>query len=305
MKRLIIFLVILSTYPTALAQSGGLEYLKIPEGAINRIDTQIEANIENWGLQRVFVALPEGWEVSETALLDETHSFGGTSYPVRFYATRYWRLWGLPSEEDTLMGRREVFDSNRVQDAVFAEVMGRQGWYLKPNEAIKVVFGVKDIGTGGGIVDPTILERENPHIRVVKWYQKFILNVSEQGFITAPWVVKGAALTESIPAPYSSSSGRGAFKYYVDFEKTVSAPKWDRWFEIKNPISTFMTTKSLASTDLQFLPIRKIGTLRPVFKVTDFRTITYAYEWKRDVKVEGWIPGRNDFADVPDWFEWF
>jgi hypothetical protein len=305
MKRLIILLVILGSYPAAQAQYGGLEYLQVPEGAINRIDTYVEANIENWGLQRVFVALPEGWKVSETALIDGTHSLGGTAYPVRFYATRYWELWGLPTEENTMLGRREVFDSNKVQDVIFAEVAGRQGWYLKPNEAIKVVFGVKGIALGGGIIDPTRLERENPNIRVVRWYQRFIMNVSKQGFVTAPWVILGAALTEATPAPYSAASGRGAFKYYVDFEKTVSAPKWDRWFELRTPLSYVLTPKPLAATTLEFPEIKKIGIVRPVFKVGNYRLITYAYEWKRDVKIEGWRPWRNDFADVPSWFEWF
>ncbi len=85
----------------------------------------------------------------------------------------------------------------------------------------------------------------------------------------------------------------------------MDAQRWDAWFEIKNPISAFMATKSLASTDLQFSPIRKIGTVRPVFKVTNFRTITYAYEFKRDEKTVGMTLWRNDFLDVPDWFEWF
>lgn len=131
------------------------------------------------------------------------------------------------------------------------------------------------------------------------------MNVSDPGFITGPWIVRGAALTEATPAPYSASSGRGSFKYYVDFEKTINTPKWDKWVEIKNPISTIVSREPLASTELQFLPIKKTGTLRPVFKVTGYRILSYAYEWKRDVKIEGWIPGRNDFADVPDWFEWF
>lgn len=303
MKKAVI-LIFLFTLPQVYAQYGGFEYVQVPEGSVSRIDTHVEANVENWGLQRVFVALPAGWEVSETALLDGSHSFGGTSYPLRFYVTRYWELWGLPYESGSLLGQGEVFDSKTEQDSVFGEIADRQGWYLKPNEAIKVVFDVKDIGGEGGIIDPRVLERENPNIRVVRWYQKFIMNVTEQGFITAPWVVEGAALTEANPAPYSAASGKGSFKYYVDFEKTINAPKWDRWFEA-SPISNFMSTSPLAPTRLEFSPIRKIGTVRPVFKVSDFRLITYSYEWQRDVELTGWVPWRNDFADVPDWFEWF
>jgi hypothetical protein len=211
----------------------------------------------------------------------------------------------LPYESNSLLGSGQVYDSNSVQTAVFDTIGKRQGWYLKPNEGIKVTFGVENIGSGGGIIDPFVIERENPNIRVVRWYQKFIINVSEVGFITAPWVVKGAPLTEASPAPYSASSRRGASKYYVDFEKTVSAPKWDAWFEVKSPLSSFLITKSLASTDLQFSSTKRIDTIRPVFRVYDFREISYAYEWKRDEKIEGMTLWRNDFTDVPDWFEWF
>lgn len=305
MKRLIILLAILWSYPDVWAQIGILDYLQIEEGSISRIDTRIEAEIENWGLQRVFIALPKNWVVSDTAILDGTHKFGGTSYPLRFYATRYWQLWGLPTESDTPMGRGEVFDSKTAEDAIFTQIAGRQGWYIRPNERIKVVFDVKNIPLAGGIIDPTKLERENPNIRVVRWYQRFIMNISKQGFITAPWVVQGAALTEATPAPYSAASGRGAFKYYVDFEKTISAPRWDRWFKLETSLSSALTPQPLAPTTLELPEIKKIGIIKPVFKVNTYRLITYAYEWKRDVKIEGWRPWRNDFIDVPNWFQWF
>ncbi len=299
MRKAIVFLIILAVLPGVFAQYSGLEYVQTPEGSLNKIDTQVEASIENWGLERVFVAVPEGWTISEFK-----YPFGGTSYPLRFYATRYFELWGLPYDSNSLLGSGQVYDSNSAQTAVFDTIGGRQGWYLKPNEGITVKFGVENIDINGGIIDPFRLERENPDIRVVRWHQRFILNVSEIGFITAPWVVEGAPLTEASPAPYSAASGRGASKYYMDFEKTVSAPKWDAWFEVKSPLSSLLITK-LAPTDLQFSSIRKIGTVRPVFRVTNFRTITYAYEWKRYEKIEGMTLWRNDFADVPDWFEWF
>lgn len=302
---IIIAAVIMGLLPIATAQTISVEYLQVPEGEISRVDTRVEFTIENWGLEKIFVAIPEGWQVSDTGILDGTHSFGGTAYPVRFYATRYWRLWGLPTEENTPMGRGEVFSSNSAQDAVFDEVAGRQGWYIKPNEAIKVVFDVKDISAGGGMIDPLRLERENPDIRVVRWYQRFIMNVSKQGFIMAPWVVIGANLTEATPAPYSDAKGRGSFKYYVDFETTTNAPKWDTWFQIRQPLSSTIISRVLDIAGFQLPEIKKIGLVKPVFKVDDYRLIYYAYEWERDKAIEGWKPWRNDFSDTPAWDEWF
>lgn len=306
MKGTILIIGILMGFlPMATAQTTGVEFLKVPDGSIGRIDTRVEFTVENWGLEKVFVAIPQDWKVSDTGLLDGTHRFGGTAYPVRFYATRYWKLWGLPSEKNTPMGRGEVYSSNTAQDAVFDEVAGRQGWYLKPNEAIKVVFDVKDISINGGMIDPLKLESENPDIRVVRWYQRFILNVTKPGFITAPWVVIGANLTEASPAPYSDAKGKGASKYYVDFETTTSAPEWDRWVQIRQPLSSAIVWRALGIAGFELPEIKKIGLVKPVFKVDNYRLIQYAYEWERGKTIEGWRPWRNDFSYTPAWHEWF
>ncbi len=305
MRGAVIFVILLGSLPLSTAQTIGMEFLKVPEGSIGRIDTRVEFTIENWGLDRVFVTLPEGWKVSDTALLDGTHRFGGTSFPVRLNATSYWRLWGFPYESDTPMGRGEIYTSRNPQGVIFGEINGRQGWYLKPNEAIKVVFDVKGISLQGGIIDPLKLEKLNPDIRVVKWRQTFIMNVSEPGFITAPWAVLGANITEVVPAPYSDVRGTGSPRYYVDFELPDKAPRWDAWLEIRNPLQSMLIPKLLGATKLRLPEAKRVDMVRPVFKVRNRELIYYGYEWERDRVITGWVPWRNDFSDAPRWDGWF
>ena len=158
--RFIILLILAVSFPVCYAQYGGLEYIKVSAGTINNVDTVIEANIENWGTKKVFVALPEGWKIYELATLKQT------SYPVRIYVTRYWELFGLPHEETSPIGRGEVFDFKTEQTKGYTEVAGRQGWYLRPNEAISIGITVKDISTSGGMIDPIKIEKENTCIRI-------------------------------------------------------------------------------------------------------------------------------------------
>lgn len=301
----LVLLGMLSAIPTVTSETIGMGFHQIPDGTISRIDTRIEFEVENWGLERVFITLPGDWRVSDTPLLDGTHSFGGHSRILRPNPYHFWRLWGLPYEPDTPMGRGEIYTSKNIGDPIFDEVAGKQGWYIKPNERIKVVFDVKDISTTGGIIDPLKLERENPDIRVVRWYQIFIMNVSEQGFITAPWVVLGANLTEASPAPYSDITGKGISKYYEEFELAPTVPKWNRWITLSNPLSSMLISKALKATGLELPEIKKVKLVKPVFKVNDYRLIYYAYEWRRDRAIEGWVPWRNDFMDIPKWDEWF
>jgi hypothetical protein len=305
MRGIILILAILGSLPTLTAQTTGLEYLQVTDGSVSRIDTRVEFTIENWGLDRIFITPPEGWKISDTALLDGTHSLGGTAFSVRLYPYHYWNLWGFPYESNTPMGRGEIFTSKTSQDVVFSEIAGKEGWYIKPNEAIKVIFDVKAIPTTGGIIDPLKLEKENPDIRVVKWHQTFIMNVSKQGFITAPWVVMGANLTEAIPAPYSDAKGRGSLNYYVDFETTVNTPKWGDWVEISQPLSSVLISRVLGATGMKLPEVKKINLIKPVFKVSNNRLIYYTYEWERDKVIEGWTPWRNDFINIPRWDKWF
>ncbi|MFH1773873.1 MAG: hypothetical protein ABH874_02805 [Methanobacteriota archaeon] len=298
MKILIAF-VILTVFPAAFAQIGGTEFVKVPEGAISKVDTEIYAKIENWGYERVFVALPEGWKIDDIQQ-------GVTSYPVRYYGLI--ELYGVPYG-DTPLGRGDVYTYTWTyygfSTARTIEVAGRTGWYLKPNEGIIINIKVNDIGVGGGIIDPFKIEKENPGIKVDRWEQRFLLTVTKNGFITAPWIVEGGVLTEASPAPYSEAKKRGSYKYYEDFEIKYTGIKWNQWFEFKNSVSTLLSSKPLAATDLEFYPIEKKNILRPVFRVDNFKTIMYAYDWKRDRKIEGIVLLRDDFKDVPEWFKWF
>jgi len=298
MKILIAF-VILTVFPAAFAQIGGTEFVKVPEGAISKVDTEIYAKIENWGHERVFVALPEGWKIDDIQQ-------GVTSYPVRYYGLI--ELYGVPYG-DTPLGRGDVYTYTWTyygfSTARTIEVAGRTGWYLKPNEGIIINIKVNDIGVGGGIIDPFKIERENPGIKVDRWNQRFLLTVTKNGFITAPWIVEGGVLTEASPAPYSEAKKRGSYKYYEDFEIKYTGIKWNQWFEFKNSVSTLLSPKPLAATDLEFYPIEKKNILRPVFRVDNFKTIMYAYDWERDRKIEGIVLLRDDFKDVPEWFKWF
>lgn len=309
----------LLSFQTVHAQEG-FEMLEVPTGTISTVDTEIEATIENWGYEHIFVAIPEDWDI-------DTQRSGVTrSYPVREWS-ELWRVYGLkagycktrPNVYGCYSYERITYPRGRDYPGIPAlrtkqptTMGGRTGWWLRPNEGIYVDIYVSDISASGGTVDPFMIEDENPEIRVAKWYQSFTLELSEAGFITAPWVVEGAVLVESTTAVHSNAGDEGVWYYERHQIEAAEAdvPAWDEWFDVKNSLTSMMTDTRLAPTDLEFLSIEDAAeveaTLEPVWRVEDLRDITYAYDWRNDKKVKG-ITLLDDVAldDVPEWFELF
>ncbi|MFQ6105665.1 MAG: hypothetical protein ACE5NL_01160 [Candidatus Hydrothermarchaeaceae archaeon] len=296
MKSLIPVLAVLICFPYALA-TVGMEPLKVPEGAISKVDTYlIDTKIENWGYDRVFVALPEGWEIDPI----EQSAIG---YKVRDFP-EMWEAYGRPYNQTYGELKRWVYTYSGEESKLYKSIAGRQGWYLLPNEGMRLNIKVGEISTGGGDIDPLKIERENPGIKVIKWKQRFIMEVSSKGFITAPWVVINSALAESSPAVYSLY-GLGASRYYEDYTISPDVTKWDKWFTFRNSLSGIFSSKPLAATNLEFLPSEEVRYIKPVWKIDTLRKIMYGYQWERDKEIQGIYVWRNDFKDVPAWFEWF
>ncbi len=282
----------------------GFGLLQVTDGSMSSVDTEIEATIENWGYDKIFVALPSGWSINR-------EKSGATrSYPVR--EVGLWRIYGMPDDKKSPLGRGEVFTGKRFQSGnpikVATTVGPRTGWWLRPNEGLDINIYVSAI-TGGGVVDPLKIEKENPSIRVVRWFERFTVGVSRPGFITAPWTVEGAALVESFPAAYSSAGNEGAEVYFDKYQKEVGdAPAWDEWFDLKNSLVYMMTDTRLAPIDLELPDVDEDEvemTVKPVWRVDNLEDIVYAYEWKSYKKVEGATLWRDISPDIPAWFELF
>lgn len=295
--------IVLLNFQVVYAAEEGIGLLEVPQGSIKTVDTRIEATIENWGYDKVFVALPEGWTINELK------PSSVKSFPVR--ETGLWRIYGMPGDSKSLLGRGEVYTgkywTNGIQTKFETTVGGRTGWWVKPNEGLLIDIYIDQISTGGGIIDPLKIEKENPSIRVVKWYESFTIEVNEPGFITAPWIVEGASLVESNPVPYSSS-GKEAFDLYYDKyqREEIDVPAWDEWFNLKNSLVYMLTKTTLAPIDLEFPSTEEVEvTIKPVWKVDTTADITYAYEWKSYQKVKGITLWRDTALDVPEWFELF
>ncbi|MEE8401563.1 MAG: hypothetical protein V3R86_05375, partial [Candidatus Hydrothermarchaeaceae archaeon] len=258
------------------------------------------ATIENWGYDKIFVSLPVGWTI------DPIKSSAARSFPVR--ETGLWRIYGMPKSGKTMLGRGEVFTGKGFSSGNPTKsettVGGRTGWWLRPNEGLLIDIYVNEIASSG-VIDPLKIEKENPSIRVVKWYEVFILELSEAGFITAPWIVEGAALVEG-PAPYSNSGKENTDVYYNTYRKEeLDVPAWDEWFNLKNSLVYMLTKTTLAPIDLEFPSSDVEVTIKPVWRVDTTADIRYAYEWSSYQKVVGMSLWRDSALDVPDWFELF
>lgn len=293
--------ILLLSFQVAYAAGEGIGVLEVPEGSISTVDTQIEATIENWGYDKIFVALPDGWTINP--LKSSVNSF-----PVR--ETGLWRIYGMPGSGKTMLGRGDVFtgqgftSGNPAKGATI--VAERQGWWLRPNEGLLIDIYIDEIATSDGVIDPLKIEKENPSIRVIKWYEVFILELDTAGFITAPWIVEGASLVESNPAPYSSSGKEGSV-YYDKYQiEETDVPAWDEWFDFKNSLVYMLTKTTLAPIDLEFQSTEDVEvTIKPVWRVDTIADIRYAYEWKSYQKVTGMTLWRDTALDVPEWFELF
>jgi hypothetical protein len=297
-----------------------LEYVPVGTGSISSVSSILYAKIENTGSEKVFIALPSGWQIDET--VDNTRFSSYKAYSV--LESGLWRIYGMPYDRTSLLGAWEaspyitgkVWTSKEPVTVQSVDIDGRTGWWLWPNE--RLIIDVELSIGGSGTIDPQYLEKKYPYVKVLKWEQEFILTISKSGFIHAPWIVEGAALSEASPAPYCDAKRLGSLgtRYHEDFRLEmveVSAPKWYEWFTITNKLP--LSSISLASTTLEYYPvpaeISKRETVEPVWKVSDISKIhskiRYAYEWERDREIKGitlWR-GATGLETIPKWYEWF
>ncbi len=296
----------------------GFEMAKVPEGTISTVDTVLDARIENVGFDRIFVAIPSGWTP------DQFNSY------TRSYAVRekgLWRIYGEPYVTSTLLGSGKVYNKPGVNTKLMHQVGGETGWWLKPNEGLDIHLAVDNIGSGS--IDPMLIEKENPSILVIQWEQEFEITPSATGFITAPWIVEGATLTQSNPAPISDVSQKPSELYYEEYipsGETINetgeveeTPDWDEWFTLSSSLSDTLSTKSIVSMEPKLASQEVVEeveetvtiTYTPVWRIEDISSITYAYEWRRGEKISGIlllgpsVSGFSGFAGVPEWFDWF
>jgi hypothetical protein len=280
--------------------------VQVPEGTISEVDSVIDAKIENVGFDRIFVALPSGW------VIDDVGTFAN-SYAV--ITVGLWRKYGDPFDRSTPLGSGLVYDEEGTPTKLHRTLNGRVGWWLRPNEGMHIHVAIDNL-PGSGVIDPLAIEKENPSILVKKWEQEFIITPSATGFITAPWVVEGAALTLASPAPISDVSQKPGPIYYMDYDPKKDSivqlgdvPSWDAWFTLTGSLSTMLSKKSIVGLEPVLEEVETeeaVVTQTPVWRIDDLRDITYIYEWERGKRLTGieLIKGVT-LAEVPEWFDWF
>jgi len=302
MKRLSILLIFLLTATTVYSEEG-LELIEVPQGSISKVTSYLEAKIENIGYDRVFVALPQGWQIDPV------------EQSVKSYAVRessLWRIYSSPRKNDDLLKKGYIFKpSNYLQTKQSTQINNRIGWWLKPNEGI--IINIKLTLPSSGEIDPLKIQKQHPYILVRKWNQEFILDISSSGIIEAPWVVKGATLTTASPAPLGDS---GKVKtssgfYYVEsyrdeYERSYSdIPDWDEWLPLQNSLAYAMKPSYNLESFGELTQPEESGDLKPVWCVDTIGEIHYGYEWEQGKVIKGIRLLRDDFKNLPSWFEWF
>lgn len=299
MREIIIFIIALISIPLVFA-SPIIDYFQVPTADITEIETKLEdVKIENTGFEKVFIALPEGWTIDEADIMQT----GYRSYSVLTGLELYDR-YGSPEEPNAFINREKVITHSGYLTKFSTTIDGRIGWWLYPNEGL-IINLVATVPVGSAYFDPFELER-GPNIKINQWFQRFTLTVSDQGFVTAPYIIKTMPLVEATPGIYSDARDLGVV-YYDDFTMIPSnVPKWNEWFGFTNPLSK--SPISALETTLKFYPIeKKEEFLVPVFKVSPGTSkIHYAYEWDYYREIEGVTVKRSSLLKtVPKWDEWF
>ncbi len=311
MRGTAFFLMILFLLHTAPVAAEGLEMVPVPEGSISKVKTTMDIKVENRGYDKIiFVALPTGWTP------DASQSY------VQSYAVieeRLWMIYGDPFSKNTPLGAGLVYKDKGIITGSLQQLGTRYGVRLKPNQGVKIHFVVDSLG-GGGSVDPTSLETANPDLQVRWWEQEFVLTPGATGFITAPWIVKGATLIVSSPAFIADVSQKPSVVYYQDYQPTAvkiatgNVTKWDQWLPPKSPLVNILSTKSLSGLEPELEAVgaatttAAVYTITPVWRIENLEKITYAYRWERGKVAEGITltsATGPSFAGVPEWFDWF
>lgn len=304
MKRILQVLIILVLFLPLVHSQSGLEMLSVENGAIGEVKSIIDVRIENRGFDRVFVSIPSDWQLDPIIQ-------GGTSYAVLENSPQAREKYGFRYDKNSLWGSGKSFHSTVTSSKQTINISERWGWWLKPNEGAILHFKVTM--TGSGEVDPLKIEKQNPDLVILSWEQEFTLTVATAGRIVAPWSVKDGVLTQSSPAVYgdarktiSISQNYQMDDYGDDFVSEYDVPAWDEWFGLRNPLAYAMEPNLLIDEEMEFTQVEEPAeTLIPTWIVSNNKDIRYAYEWKKDTKISGINLFRDDFRNVPMWFQWF
>ncbi len=269
----------------------------------------VEARIENRGFYRVFVALPQGWQI-------DMSEYRVYSYPVREHGL--WRIYG--EGRDAILKEREIYtlEGKWPKPPVTVTVKGtkRTGWYLKPNEGLRIEFLKLNLpGGSGNVFNPLKVEERYEGIVVTRWYQEFEFAPPTLGWVCSPWSVKGATLVEAYPAPYSEKGKAITWdkSYFAEGPKGArlvyepDVPDWDEWLPLSSSLAY-----SLVSIPIMDMPAGEYTEVEEpniwlVWDTQKYRTdiIRYAFEWKRGEEVEGITLTRDDTKSIPSWTELF
>ncbi len=157
------------------------------------------------------------------------------------------------------------------------------------------------------IIDPFKLEQNRSDIRLLEWNQEFYVYPQDfLGFMTAPWIVKGATMVEAYPGPYSNISAFGGKLYYDLFElesqeteskeEKLDVPSWDEWFAPSSGLFS-LEPVSLAALTIESIEIPEIedGQAKdeeqvfiPVwYRDAQMDFIRYRYEWELGKIIDG------------------
>ncbi len=300
MKYLYIFLILLLT-AVPVYSDVGISLVSVPHGSVSKVTSHLNAKIENIGYDRAFVALPQGWKINP---IDNS---------VKAYAVRraIWRIYFSPIRSDNLFRTDHVYNMfDYIQMVQNTEINNREGWWLMPNEGI--IINIKLTLPASGEVDPMKVQEENPNILVRKWNQEFILDVSSNGVITAPWVVKGATLTTASPPPLGDSNKISTMDFYYiksyrkKYERNYNISAWDKWFPVKNSLTySFKPSYNSGNFSEFSQPPEKNNYVRPVWRTSGLKQIEYTYDWVQGKEISGISLLNNDFKNIPSWSAWF
>lgn len=307
------------------AEIGMLEPSQMPEASYDELSLDIEFEVENTGFEKVLITLPSDFTTLHSDNID--NAYGETIITRRLSINE---KYGDPDDPTSFRNRHFVMTSasgypiSRGSSVVYTELgESKRGWYARPNERLK--GHIKIVSTGNGIIDPFLLEKDLPYIKVTRFSViiKIEPKVNNYGFIAAPYVVKNATLVSTYPMIYGDANDFDETEYYweaLKFPKTettreINVVDWDDWFTS----STLpLTSKLLSSTKLEYYPIEEVE--RKVDEDTVFTpvwfvqagtgVIRYEYEYRKNFEISGvnldLIKEAPRVAGpVPEWYLWF
>ncbi len=317
MRGISFFLMILFfLHISTVGADESLEMVLVPTGSISKVETTVDIKVENKGYdKRIFVAIPAGW--TPDPILSAVESYA-------VITERLWMIYGDPLNKNTPLGAKLIYKETGTKtsslEALNTTAGTRYGVWLKPNQGAKIHVNVDPFGASGS-VDPTALETANPDLVVQYWEQEFVLTPGAVGFITAPWIVKGATLIISAPAFIADVAQKPSAVYYQDYQPaavtttaTTTTSKWDQWMPLSSPLANILSTRSITGMEPEIEEVSAptttpaVYTITPVWRIENLEKITYTYRWERGKVATGiTLAGTAgpSFAGVPEWFDWF